>query len=67
MNHIKALGQFLRILDENNQLSITNIAVIIMLFKLAVVPVTTLTEIVPLLITIMSYSHKRHLSKKSIN
>lgn len=62
---IKSLS-FLRVIDSNKQLSITNIAVIAVLIKLILAPALSITAAGTLLVTLISYSHKRHtLSKQT--
>lgn len=58
--------RFLNLLDKDSNLSISNIAVLIMLFKLALTPSLSLVDAGMLLITLMNYAHKRHSSAKSI-
>lgn len=65
METVIKIAQFLRVVDENKQLSITNIALIIVLAKLAVAPVVSITELGVLLISLGNYSHKRHVNKES--
>ena len=64
MYTLTRVGQFLRILDENGYLSITNISVVAVLIKLIIAPDAGLVETGGLLITLMTYSHKKHLSSK---
>lgn len=58
--------RFLNLLDRDNNLSISNIAVCIVLFKLAVTPSLSLIDAGTLLVTLMNYAHKRHSSNKSV-
>ena len=51
----------LNLLDAQNNLSITNIAVIVVLVKLVLTPQWTLNEAGMLLLTIANYSHKRYV------
>lgn len=59
------LGKFFRILDEyNNNLSLTNVAVIIVLVKLCMAPAVSITDIGALLISLLSYTGKKVLNNK---
>lgn len=59
------LGKFFRILDEyNNNLSLTNVAVIITLVKLAMAPALSIVDIGALLISLISYTSKKVLNNK---
>lgn len=57
---------FFRLIDENRQLSLTNIAVIIVLVKLALMKNIDLNSVSVLLTTLGAYNFKRYLgnSKK---
>ena len=59
---IKVLA-FFRLLDENRQLSLTNIAVMIVLFKMACCMTFSLESASVLLTTLGAYNFKRYLSK----
>ena len=61
---LKSLA-FVRLLDENGQLSLTNIAVIIVLVKLAVMKDLNLNAVSVLLTTLGAYNFKRYLGKSS--
>ena len=50
---------FLNILDSEGKLSITNLAVYIVLIKLTISPVASLTEAGSLLMVLANYAHKR--------
>ena len=65
MDKLTKILQFLRVVDENKQLSITNIALIIILIKLAIAPALSITEAGTLLITLGNYGHKRHVQEKT--
>jgi len=60
----KFLG-FLRLLDENAQLSITNIAVIIVMTKVAMTPLLNFAQVATLLGVISTYSFKRFVQRKA--
>jgi hypothetical protein len=59
---LAAVGRFLRILDDGNQLSLTNIAVYITLYRLATSPVTNYTDIAALLAAMGTYTVKKVIS-----
>lgn len=62
---MKQILKFLNLLDHEGGLSITNLAVIVVLIKLAVAPAATLTEAGALLISLGNYMHKRSVNKDS--
>lgn len=55
---------YLRIEDEYNRLSLTNIAVIVILYKIAVTDASSITDITALAISIIGYQYKRRVEKK---
>lgn len=59
---IKTLA-FFRLLDENAQLSLTNIAVIIVLVHMAFTPNLNLLEVSTLLGVIGAYQFKRYIQR----
>ena len=54
------LLKFLNLLDRQNNLSITNFGVFIILIKIATSPFDWATA-AALLVTLLNYSHKRHI------
>jgi hypothetical protein len=58
------LLNWLRITDEQGNLSITNVAVLIVLIKLAIAPAVSLTEVGGLLIALANYSSKKLIKIK---
>jgi len=58
------LLQYLRLNDENNMVSITNIAVYLMLYKIYQTPAVSITDLTALAATILNYGHKKHLRTK---
>ena len=58
--------KFLNLLDKDSNLSISNIAVIIVLVKLAFTPSLSLIDAGTLLVTLMNYAHKRHSTAKTV-
>lgn len=60
LSGIKQLANFLNLLDAQGKLSITNVAVIVCLLKLAFAPAASITEAGTLLVALANYAHKRH-------
>lgn len=56
--------QFLRLVDENEQLSITNIAVMVVLVKISQTQTTSFEDISLLFLPLMGYAYKKHLKDK---
>ena len=56
---IKQFANFLNLLDAQGKLSITNVAVIVCLLKLAFAPAASITEAGTLLVALANYAHKR--------
>lgn len=54
---------YLRIHDEKGVVSLTNVAMILVLYKLAVTPVINFEDITALFIGVMGYQAKRALKK----
>lgn len=63
--HTKKALKYLRINDENNMLSLTNIAMILILFKIATTAATSMEDIGLLLGVLSSYQAKRLIEAKS--
>ena len=61
---LKKALTYLRINDEKNRLSLTNIAMIIVLYKLMVTPTLNFEDITALAIGVMGYQIKRAIGKK---
>ena len=59
-----AFLDWLNLLDYSGKLSITNCAVILLLVKIAHAPALDWTVVSALLVTLLSYSHKRHENNK---
>ena len=55
--------KYLRINDEKGRISLTNIALMLILVKIAVVPVTTMKDIAALMTVVLSYQIKRKIDK----
>lgn len=58
---------FLNLIDENKKLSITNIAVIIILIKLITVPAISITEVGTLFLALVNYSAKKIINNQKQN
>ena len=54
---------YVRITDEKNRLSLTNITMIIILIKIAMIQETTFTDITTLAIAVIGYQGKRQIDK----
>lgn len=65
MEWLKKASIFLRLIDENNQLSITNIAVYIVLVKIALVQDFNITDAGALFVCLLNYSGKKYLKHAS--
>lgn len=61
---LKKLLKFLQLVDREGNLSITNIAMIVLITKLAVLSQFTMTEVSAFLLALLNYSHKRMESNK---
>lgn len=59
--------RFLRLVDDDGVLSLTNIAVMVILVKMAGVQVHSLTDITALITVLLSYQGKRYLTKDKNN
>lgn len=66
MDKIKSILNFLNVLDSEGKLSITNLAVIIVLVKLVIAPTASITEAGALLVALANYAHKRFTNNNSI-
>lgn len=60
---IHKILNFFRITDENGVLSLTNIFIIIVLYKLAMSPTLNLEEVATVFIAISNYMYKRHINR----
>lgn len=58
--------KFFNLLDGSNNLSITNIALIILLTKIAINPALSLPEVSAFFLALLNYSHKRAVSAKTL-
>ncbi len=55
--------KFFRLVDENNQLSLTNIAVMVGISKIALTQATSMEDLGLFIIRLMGYAHKKHIGK----
>lgn len=58
-NVLLKIGQFIRIIDEDGVLSLTNITVYISMYKLLTSPVTSYTDIAALVASLGTYTAKK--------
>lgn len=66
MNHnLRKALYFLRLTDDNNVLSITHIACMVVLTKVALQPNPSIVDMGSLLITLSLYYGKKHMQKDS--
>lgn len=57
----------IRVFDEEGRLSITNLAMMVILTKVAIAPEMNNQSIIAMFLALMNYSHKRHELNKSKN
>lgn len=58
------VGKFLRLIDENNQMSITNIAVLVVIYKVGTAHEVDIYDAGIILIALLNYSYKRYMKLK---
>ena len=63
LEKINKILQYFRINDEKGRVSLTNIALILILVKIAVVPATSMKDIAALMTVVLSYQVKRKIDK----
>lgn len=56
---------YLRLEDEKGRMSLTNLAMMIMLYKIATTQATSITDLTTLAVTIVGYHYKKHLEAKA--
>lgn len=56
------VGKFFRLIDENNQMSITNIAVLVVIYKVGTAQEVDLYDAGLILIALLNYSYKRYMN-----
>jgi len=59
MNKLIRLGQFFRLLDERNNLSISNLVVILMMSKILTTPAISMADIATALTAMIPYTVKK--------
>lgn len=59
VNKLIRVGQFLRLLDGQNNLSISNLVVILMMGKILVTPALSMTDIAAAVTALLPYSLKK--------
>ena len=64
MNIVLRVLSFLRVTDENNNLSLTNLAVILMLTKIMTTPALSMQDIAIAAVPLMNYAYKRKISSE---
>ena len=57
------VGHFFQILDQSNHLSITNLALYVILIKIALSPVLSITDAGTLFIVLLNYTSKKVLKR----
>ncbi len=62
----KRILKFFNLVDRGGDLSITNIALIILLTKLAIMPTLALPDVAAFFVVLLNYGHKRLESNKAI-
>lgn len=60
------VGRFTRLIDEQNQLSITNIAVLVVLFKVGTAQEVDIHDAGLILIALLNYGYKRYMTTKEL-
>lgn len=61
---LKRVLVYLRINDEQNRISLTNVAMIVMLYKIGMTDATSITDLTALAIAVLGYQTKRVVEKK---
>lgn len=63
MNKLIRVGQFLRLLDGSNNLSISNLIVILMMVKIIATPALSMSDIAAALTSLLPYTVKKFKGK----
>lgn len=63
---MKSALAFLNLLDNAGNLSISNIAVIVCVIKVALAPQFSITEVGALLVSLLNYAHKRYVNDGTV-
>ena len=65
---ITKAATFLKLVDEHDQkLSLTNLALIVVVIKLALAPVVSITDVGTLFVTLLAYSAKKTINNQQKN
>jgi len=59
----KRIMKFFRLTDDNGMLSLTNITMILVMYKVATVPAVSMSDITALALGVMGYQVKRYIEK----
>lgn len=62
-HYLKNLSKFFRLIDEQGQLSLTNLAVLVIIIKIAITSNVSIADAGALLISLLNYSGKKVLSQ----
>jgi hypothetical protein len=65
MKHLKSLLRALQIFDRDNKLSLTSLALMVIIVKLAVAPTLDWTVITVFFISLLNYNAKKLINKSS--
>lgn len=57
--------KFLNLTDDSGSLSITNVAVIVCVVKIAIAPQFSITEVGALMVSLLNYMHKRSVNNSA--
>jgi len=63
-NSCKSILEYARVNDEKGRVSLTNLALIIMLYKISTTTATSMQDLTALCIAILGYQSKRIIEKK---
>ena len=57
--------EFFRLIDKNSNLSLSNVAVMVLIFKIAYAATIDWTAVAGLMLALLNYSYKRHNESKT--
>ena len=60
MRQFKKILKFWRLIDSEGLLSLTNLAVLVVMIKIILVPATSIADLGVLLVSLLNYAHKRY-------
>lgn len=66
LDRFMKVGKFTRLIDENNQMSITNIAVLVIIYKVGTAHEVDIYDAGIILIALLNYSYKRYMKFKEV-